>query len=426
MRVIFTSFALDAHFLGQVPLAWALRSAGHEVRVASQPALTRTITAAGLTAVPVGDDHGWHEAMAGADGDGTDGDGGWDALLDLDPARPEVHHWEVLKAVNAELTERFLKPANNPSMVDDLVAFARSWRPDLVIWEPFTPAGAIAAEAVGAAHARLLWGADLFLDQRQSFLRELADRPAGQRHDPAAEWLGGLLDRYGLGYDERMLRGQWTIDQMPAGVRLPLDGHTVPMRYVPYNGTAVVPDWLREPPARPRICLTLGITGRDGAAFLGVPLTTLFDALADLDAEIVATLNAAQREQVPNLPDNVRPVDFVPLHALLPTCSAIAHHGGAGTWSTACAAGVPQLVFPSVWDDFYRARRTAELGAGLVVHPRELTSDALRENLRRLLDEPSFADGAERLRRDMEADPSPAAVVSSLEKLTLEHQDPGW
>ncbi|ORT55516.1 activator-dependent family glycosyltransferase [Streptomyces sp. CB03238] len=424
MRVIFTSFALDAHFLGQVPLAWALRSAGHEVRVASQPSLTRTITAAGLTAVPVGDDHAWHEAMAGARGDGTEE--GWDAMLDLDPARPEVHHWEVLRAVQAQITERFLAPANNDSMVGDLVSFARSWRPDLVLWEPFTPAGAIAAEVVGAAHARLLWGADLFLDQRQAFLRELEHRPAAQRDDPAAAWLGRLLDRYGLVFDERMLRGQWTVDQMPAGIRLPLDGHTVPMRYLPYNGTAVVPDWLREPPARPRICLTLGITGRDGADFLGVPLARLFEAVADLDAEIVATLNAAQREQIPNLPDNVRAVDFVPLHALLPTCSAIAHHGGAGTWSTACASGVPQLVFPSVWDDFYRARRTAELGAGIVIQPKKLFSEALRESLRRLLDEPSFSDGAERLRRDMLADPAPSDVVPLLEKLTLENQESGW
>jgi glycosyltransferase (activator-dependent family) len=425
VRVLFTSFALDAHFLGQVPLAWALRSAGHEVRIASQPALTRTITAAGLTAVPVGSDHHWHDAMAGEGDDGTEQ--GFDAMLDLDPAGPHVHHWEVLKAVQEQLTEKFLAPANNPSMVDDLVAFARHWRPDLVLWEPFTPAGAIAAEAAGAAHARLLWGADLFLDQRQAFLRELEHRPAAGRRDPAAEWLDGLLDRYGLVFEERLLRGQWTVDQMPSAVRLPLEGDTVPMRYIPYNGTAVVPDWLREPPARPRICLTLGITGRDGGEFLGVPLPRIFEALAELgDVEIVATLSASQRELVPELPDNVRAVDFVPLHALLPTCSAVAHHGGAGTWSTAAACGVPQLVFPSVWDDFYRARRTAELGAGLVIQPDALTSEGLRTGLRRLLDEPSFADGAERLRRDMLADPAPGDVVATLEKLAGEHQESAW
>jgi UDP:flavonoid glycosyltransferase YjiC (YdhE family) len=220
-----------------------------------------------------------------------------------------------------------------------------------------------------------------------------------------------------------MVRGQWTIDQMPASIRLPLGERTVPMRHVPYNGAAVVPEWLHEPPVRPRVCLTVGITSRSGADHLTASLSNLFDAVGDLDVEIVTTLDAAQREQVSRLPDNVRAVDFVPLHALLPTCSAIAHHGGAGTWSTAAASGVPQLIFPSVWDNSYRARRTAEIGAGLVVPRTELTPNALRKGLRQLLDEPGFSDGAERLRREILADPPPSDVVPLLEKLTLEHHD---
>lgn len=409
---------MDAHFLGQVPLAWALRSAGHEVRVASQPALTGTISSAGLTAVPVGEDHLLLDAIADSKHDGTGTP--W-ATTDLDPARPEVHHWEFLRSANADLTGRFIAQANNDSMVEGLVRFARDWRPDLVIWEPFTIAGAIAAEVADAAHARLLWGADLFLDQRVAYLRELANRPT-QEADLLAEWVSGVVDRYGLVFDERMLRGQWTIDQMPASIRLPLGERTLPMRHIPYNGPAVVPDWLREPPVRPRVCLTVGITARAGAEYLTASLSNVFDAIGDLDVEVVTTLNAAQRAQIQQLPDNVRAVDFVPLHALLPTCAAIAHHGGAGTWSTAAVSGVPQLIFPSVWDNAYRARRTAEVGAGLVVPRSELTPAALREGLRRLLDEPQFSAGADRLRREMLTDPAPSDVVPLLEKLTLEHQ----
>ena len=37
MRILFASIAEKTHFLGMVPLAWALQTAGHEVRVASQP-----------------------------------------------------------------------------------------------------------------------------------------------------------------------------------------------------------------------------------------------------------------------------------------------------------------------------------------------------------------------------------------------------
>jgi UDP:flavonoid glycosyltransferase YjiC (YdhE family) len=249
----------------------------------------------------------------------------------------------------------------------------------------------------------------------------MLEQRAGQ--DALADWLDGVLARYGLVFDETVVRGQWTIDQMPAGIRLPLGEPTVPMRYVPYNGTAVVPDWLREPPERPRVCVTVGLTARAGADYLVGPLGGLFDAVGDLDAEIVATLNDAQRAEASRLPGNVRAVDFVPLHALLPTCSAIAHHGGAGTWSTAASCGVPQLIFPSVWDNAYRARRTAELGAGLAIAQADLTPQELRDGVTRLLDEPRFADGADRLQREMAADPSPAEVVPTLEKLTFQHQE---
>lgn len=36
MRILFTTFAARSHFNVQVPLAWALRTAGHDVPVASR------------------------------------------------------------------------------------------------------------------------------------------------------------------------------------------------------------------------------------------------------------------------------------------------------------------------------------------------------------------------------------------------------
>src|SRR5256885_12296874 len=54
MKVLFTTWAWPSHFFPMVPLAWALRSAGHEVRIASGPELERTIRDAGLPAVAVG------------------------------------------------------------------------------------------------------------------------------------------------------------------------------------------------------------------------------------------------------------------------------------------------------------------------------------------------------------------------------------
>jgi glycosyltransferase (activator-dependent family) len=417
MRVLLTSLAVEAHFNGTVPLAWALRAAGHEVRVASQPALTETITRAGLTAVPVGTDHVHHELVRELGAELTSFYRG----IDLTGERGD--DYVNLKAANTLLTATFYAQANNDSMVDELVDHARRWRPDLVVWEPFTFAGAVAARACGAAHARLLWGPDLFLRLRQALRRQMDLLPAALHDDSLADWLTWTLDRFGCRFDEEVVVGQWNIDQMPPGVRLPLGRPMVPMRYVPYNGRSVIPAWLGESAGgRPRICLTLGITSRDHAYPNVVSLDELLDATADLDVELVATLDAKQRAELTRVPDNTRVVDFVPLHALLPTCAVVVHHGGAGTWSTAAACGVPQLVIADMWDNVYRARRLADYGAGLFLPPAELTAAALRDGVTRLLAKPSFTADAQRLRAEIMAEPSPAAVVPAIEELTARHR----
>ncbi|MFF4158547.1 activator-dependent family glycosyltransferase [Streptomyces sp. NPDC001678] len=423
MRVLVTSFAMDAHFNGCVPLAWALRAAGHDVRVASQPALTGSVTAAGLTAVPVGRDHRL-DAIMSAVGDRILAQY-VDQELTTGGSRPPDA--EFLKGWNTVMTATFFSQIGADPVVDDLVEFARHWRPDLVLWEPFTFAGAVAARVTGAAHARVLSFPDLFLSLRRSLLGLLEPGPVHHVDDTLAEWLDWTAGRYGHSFDEELVTGQWSVDQVPRGVRIPLDGPTVPMRYVPYNGPlpAVVPPWLRRAPERPRVCVTLGLTARTSRFPNAVPVDRLFKAVEDLDVEVVATLDRAERELLPHVPDNVRLVEHVALDVLLPTCSAIVHHGGAGTWSTAVAHGVPQLSLGWIWDAIHRARRTEELGAGLYLPSGEVTADGLRERLLRILREPSFRAAAERLRSEGAADPSPHAVVPVLERLTAQHRATG-
>src|SRR5262245_47355088 len=56
MRVLFTTFAWPSHYFPMVPLAWALRAAGHDVRMTSQPELLPTMRDSGLLATAVGRD----------------------------------------------------------------------------------------------------------------------------------------------------------------------------------------------------------------------------------------------------------------------------------------------------------------------------------------------------------------------------------
>ncbi|RCV47252.1 nucleotide disphospho-sugar-binding domain-containing protein, partial [Marinitenerispora sediminis] len=182
--------------------------------------------------------------------------------------------------------------------------------------------------------------------------------------------------------------------------------------------------WLRHPPTRPRVCLTLGLTARSSAFPDAISPRAVLDALADLDIEVVATLDTAQLDRAGRLPGNVRAVPYVPLHALLPTCAAVVHHGGAGTWSTAAVYGVPQVALGWMWDAVYRARRLEDLGAGLHLPSSELTPAALRERLLRLLTEPAFTRNAARLRDEMLAMPAPNDVVGELERRTARNRAP--
>ncbi|MEV6319236.1 activator-dependent family glycosyltransferase [Streptomyces sp. NPDC051776] len=411
MRVLFVTLSEKSHVYLMAPLAWALTVAGHDVRVASQPMATETITRAGLTAVPVGSDHGIHTDMAAYRESQDYRTANWSRC-----ERPEVD-WAELKE-RYELSVPYAFAVYNDSMIEDLAALAQSWRPDLVVRDPLAYAGAVAARISGAAHARLMWCADVWGRTRQTYLELMRQQPEDERVDPLAEWLASRSEPFGFSCDEEMLHGQATISTLPAALSVPTASREIPMRHIPYNGRAVVWDWLREAPKRPRVCLSLGASNTEdyGGDYVSVP--EILDALADEDLEVVAALLPAQREKLPAVPGNARVVDSVALHTLLPSCSAVIHHGGYGTFATAMTDGVPQLVLSTLVSDHeLRGRALRKAGAGIHLHHRDATAQNVLDHVRRLTGQPEFADAARRLRAACEAMPSPHAVVPAVERL---------
>ncbi|MCQ6556758.1 activator-dependent family glycosyltransferase [Streptomyces sp. C10-9-1] len=433
MRVLFVTLAARPHFFVQVPLAWALRAAGHEVRVASQPDLADTVTAAGLTAVPVGPRLAQDESVEelrrrqekAAERLAEPPDA--QELMRMAEDRPDRLTPDFLDGLFTVMTSAIFQNFTAEETVDDLVALARRWRPDLVVWDTMMMGGSIAARACGAAHARLLYGLDLVGTMRKRHLASLAARPPELREDPLAEWLEWTASRYGGGFSEDLVTGQWTIDPTPASLRPPTELPWVPVRHVPYNGRAVLPEWLREPPSRRRVCLTLGLSFREVMGGDQASVPDLLEALGELDAEVVATLDRAQLAEAGRVPGNVRTTDFVPLDALLPSCSAIVHQGGFGTSQNALVHGVPQVVVPNdLWDIHPRAELIERSGAGVrPAGPGPLTPEELRGLVTRVLDEPSFARNAARLREEIRAVPSPAELVPVVEALTARHRSAG-
>ncbi|MFC4899362.1 activator-dependent family glycosyltransferase [Streptosporangium amethystogenes subsp. fukuiense] len=421
MRILLATYQDKTIFQTMVPLAWALRTAGHEVRVACQPSFADVVTQAGLTAAPVGRNHTtWRIAEMHPENEEADR-AGLPAPYDAAVTAPAALDWQAMQDGYRHLIAHWHKLDNFP-MVADLVDFARHWRPDLVIWEATTYAGAIAAKACGAAHARLLWSIDVFGATRERFLRLKAEQPPENRADPLADWLSGYARKYGFDFGEDLVTGQFSIDQLPASLSMRADLDYLPMRYVPYGGPAVVPKWLWTPPQRPRVALTLGTTATDRFAGYTVDVQDILDALADLDIELVATIAENQRHKAPRVPDNTRVVSYVPLHALTPTCAAVINHAGPGTFLTTALHGVPQLTVPWEFDAPELARRAAGQGATLMLLGDRATGQAVRESVLRLLNEPAFRERAHDLRDEIHAQPTPNQLAPQLEKRAAEHR----
>ncbi|RBQ20801.1 protein IroB [Spongiactinospora rosea] len=379
MRVLFTSWAWPSHLYAMVPLAWAMRAAGHEVLVAGQPSLAVAAAHAGLPYAPIGSDVDSVGMVRGY------------ALptrrFGTPPALPSNGRGpRALRMfqVNAE------------AMVDDLVELAREWRPRLVVHDPTAWAGSIAAAAIGVPAVRHLYGADLMHAARPFLAGLLA--PMGERH--------GLEDLDPL--------GAATIDPYPADVQVDVDYEPVPLKYVPYNGPGITPRL--RPAARPRVCVTWGTTIArvDPERFLAGDVVR---ALASPEVEVVAAVTAAQREWLGPVPEGVRIVQDAPLHAVLPGCDLLVAHGGAGTSLTGMAAGLPQLLVPQLPDHEAHATRLARTGAAVLLPVDQAGPAELRERALGLLHDARAGAAAARLREEIAARPAPADVVPLLEEV---------
>jgi UDP:flavonoid glycosyltransferase YjiC (YdhE family) len=379
-----------------VPLIWAARVAGHEVLVATTSDMVTVGAAAGLPMYDVVPDRDvWDELMRAVSRK-DDPDGG-------------------------DVSEEFRLAARAGSpfglftltMTGGTVAAGREFGADLVVHTSDHSVGPLAALALGVPALdvgnRVSWsmrdedfraGRDaLKTDEVVALVRGKLAIPEGRPRtvahiDPRAPSMGGLIG-----------------EEADAGDGAPWWS----MRYVPFNGGAVVPDWALRQPDRPRVCVTLGtvVPAMHGVSSLAVVL----EALGELDVEVVLAAGTADLSTLGELPANVRSVGFLALSAFLPTCSLIVHHGGSGTTATPLHYGVPQLVLPSFADNPMSAARVVDRGVGLSHDPETATPEVVRKLAERLLGEPAFAAAAREVSVEMAGQPSPSSIIDRVRGL---------
>ena len=144
-------------------------------------------------------------------------------------------------------------------------------------------------------------------------------------------------------------------------------------------------------------------------------LRQLIDGLDGSVSALVTTGRNVDPESLGAWPANVRVERFVPQEQVLPRCAAVVAHAGSGSVRGALAHGLPLVLVPQGADQFDNAARCAAAGAAVVVRPQELTAEAVRLALKRVLEDPSFAEAARRVQAEIRAMPTAEEVVSRFE-----------
>jgi UDP:flavonoid glycosyltransferase YjiC (YdhE family) len=383
MRILFVA-AAGAHVPWIVPVCWAARLAGHEVRVAVRPEGQAALTAAGLAVVPVGAPQAVTNAQAKHAGLAFQGPrhlpAGWMSRTDLMDAE-----------VRVTMARRFI--SGGVAMAPDTVAFARQWQPDLVVYDTVALAGLVAAAAIGVPAVGNMWGYSFnFAYQQEEALRA-----------PFQE----LFQPYGVAPAEPAF---W-LDPLPPSLRLPYPTPRLPMRLTAYTSPAVVPPWLLDSGDRPRVCVTGGQTTQALVRLL----PQLVDAAGRLGAEVVVTATEKQRALLPELPPAARIIDPFPMDVLLPTCDAIIHHGGIGTGMMAVLAGIPQVVTAQTAATEFWGERAETAGIGINIDDPELVGAAeVEAALDAVLTKQSYRERTLAVRDEVDAMPSADSVLEVL------------
>ncbi|WP_372434251.1 glycosyltransferase [Micromonospora luteifusca] len=377
MRVLFSNVPSFGHFLPLLPLIRAIRRQGHDVAVVTAVGMTPLIAPEGIELLPAGPMPDVLFAEVGR-------------KLGINPATEPIPEAvaEFFAGVRVDLT------------ADEALAQAKSWRPDLIVNELLDFVGPLVAAGLDVPLATLAFGPAVPVEFT----------------DPLIAVVRSRYEERGLPAPQRVQAGRWLLDTCPPGLQfedfaVPQGVERIALRPEPHQAPdATTGGQTPSAGGRRRVLVSFGTVFADPAV-----VGPLLGALTDIDVDVLATLGLDGKPEDYQLDsERVEFSPFVPLAQLLENVSAVITHGGAGTTLGTLARGIPMVVVPQGADQFIQADRVAASGAGLALMPGQADPAAIAAALRRLLDEPSFTEAAQRISAQVAAMPSPDEMAERL------------
>jgi MGT family glycosyltransferase len=419
-RVLVTTAPMAAHVRPTVPLVRELVESGHEIAWYTGTDFAAVVAGTGARFVP---------ALAAPDGGA--------ALRRLGGGRG-------IRGLNRLVLELFLKPI--PAYAAHLTGVFDEFRPDVVVADHSFRAGLFLAEqrgiprvafssgplnlsstnvppfglgwapsysALGRLRNRLLnWAMYrvVFRQRHRLVQRIRADLGLPRLDGYSIDWVARICDRY---LQSGIPEFEYPREDLPDSVTFV--GPTQAVGVDDQPTPAWWPDLTEaRRHGRPVVFVTQGTIATD---LTNLVLPTI-EALAGEDVLLVATTSGHDPEQVlpaTRRPANLRLERFVPYGTLLPLADLIVTNGGYGGVQTALMHGVPLVVAGTSEDRKETNARAAWCGAAVSLKADRPSPARLRAAVRRVLDDPSYAQRAAALRagyaRYTGGSPAAAAIL---------------
>ncbi|MGW7081746.1 nucleotide disphospho-sugar-binding domain-containing protein [Streptomyces sp. NPDC054871] len=373
MKCLFVLEGGAGAILPLVPLAQALRGAGHEVIAATHAESMQSMLGAGIptVAAPLKSPKDYRAIRDGQ----------------LVPLTGDVDERAIpLGTIGANIAVDAHR---------ELLEMARLWRPDLIVGGPLAYAAPLLSADLDVPYVAVEFGFAEPLNWHLATLEELARQGFGELPEPA----------------QRLILCPESF-RHPDGAMRYLPGQA--MRYLPFSPARTVEPWMYAKGRRPRVWVSAG--SRVGSDYGLDYLRRLVDSAARLDVELLVATPDELADRLGPLPDNTK-VGWLPFDVLAPTCDLAVHHGGGSTLLGLAAHGVPQVMIPNV-PEFREYLATIEnSGAVKVLSAKEDTPADVLLACEELLSEASYRKSADRLRAEMLTAPTPQAMVHGLESI---------
>ncbi|HEV2887899.1 MAG TPA: glycosyltransferase [Jatrophihabitans sp.] len=300
---------------------------------------------------------------------------------------------------------RFTLPAVQRAVTD--------YRPDVLVSDQITPAGALVAHRHGLPWATLVCSTiDLCrpysrLPKVERWMSDQLARLWTEAGLPASELIDVRFSPYlVIAFTGRELTGPLMAPADGGQVRLvgPAIGQRAGDPEFPW-------DWLD--PARRHVLVTMGTLATELAQSFNTRAVAAFAPMAqDLQAIVLG-----EADTVTQHAENVLMLPRAPVLEMLPRMDVVVSHGGLNTVCESLAHGVPLVVAPIRHDQPVNARQVVEAGAGVRVRFARVSPAELGTAVRTVLDDARYREAAGRIAASFAAAGGAVAAAESLQRL---------